>query len=161
MDMIDDARQIVQTEIQKLQHELRVVLPQMIQKAVELGDLSENADYKAALERQEFVRIRLGQLSKRLSDLSMINISSLPSDEIGLGSEVRIKDLDTDEEKVYRLVMAEQTKPEIGYISVQSPMAQALLGKIDGDEIQVRTPQGLKNFEILSFLSIHNFKESK
>jgi len=156
MNLIAEVRGIVEEEYKKLNHELRVVLPLMIQKAVELGDLSENSDYKAALERQEFVRIRLGQLSKRLSEISMIDVASLPRDEIALGSEVRVLDLGTDEEKTYRLVMSEQTKPEIGYISVQSPLGRAFLGKVDGDEIEVKTPQGTRNFEIISFVSIHD-----
>ncbi|MFC1850253.1 GreA/GreB family elongation factor [candidate division CSSED10-310 bacterium] len=159
MDLIDDVKKTIQEDIKKLQHELRVILPDMIKKAVELGDLTENADYQYALQRQEFVKIRLGNLSRRLSDISMINISTLPHDEIGLGSEITLLNLDTDEEKTFRLVMSEQTDPAKGYISVQSPVGQAFLGKEEGDEVEVKTPQGIKNFEVLKLKTVHDFKK--
>lgn len=159
MNIIDQAKEKVRKELEALQHELRVILPDMIKKAVELGDLSENSDYKAALERQEMVNIKIGQLHKRLSELSMIKKELLPDDEIALGSEVTILDLDTDEEKTYRLVLSETTEPKEGLISVQSPMGRAFLGKEEGDEVIVQTPSGTKNLEILSFKTIHDFDD--
>lgn len=159
MNLVEEAIQIVREKQKKLNFELRVTLPDMIKKAVELGDLSENADYTAALERQEMVKIQLGNISKRLSELSMINVDNLPEDEVSIGSEIKILDLDTDEEKTYRLVITEQTNPEIGYISVRSPVARAFLGKCEGDEVEVRTPQAVKNYEILKLKTIHDFKD--
>lgn len=159
MNILDSARTILQKEIDALQYELRVVLPEMIKKAVELGDLRENADYKAALERQEFVKIRLSNLQKRFSDLAMISLANIPEDEVALGSEVTMKNISTGEMRVIRLVLSEQFDSDRGYISVQSPMAKALLGKEEGDEVEVRTPQDIKRFEVVKVRTIHELDD--
>lgn len=159
MKFLDEAKKTLKNEIDTLNYELRVTLPEMIKRAVELGDLRENADYKAALERQEMVRIKLSNLSKRLSDISMIVPEKLSRDRAGLGSELTVLDLDTDEEKTYRLVISEQTIPEKGLISIQSPIGKAFIGKEEGDDVVIRTPQGRKHFEILTLKTIHDFED--
>ena len=142
-------------EIDRLQHELKVELPQEIARARDLGDLSENAEYQAAKERQDFVRARLGQLQERYRQLGLIDFSKIPGDRIGLGSTVTALDLDSDREITYRLVIAEEADAAAGRISVGSPIGRALLGKRDGDEVKVAVPSGTREFEILSFKTIH------
>ncbi len=142
-------------DIDRLQHELKVELPQEIARARELGDLSENAEYQAAKERQDYVRARLGQLQERYRQLGLIDFSKIPQDRIGLGSTVTALDLESEEEITYRLVIAEEADAAAGKISVGSPIGRALLGKRDGDEVTVEVPSGTREFEILSFETIH------
>lgn len=142
-------------DIDRLQHELKVELPQEIARARELGDLSENAEYQAAKERQDYVRARLGQLQERYRQLGLIDFSKIPQDRIGLGSTVTALDLESEEEITYRLVIAEEADAAAGKISVGSPIGRALLGKRDGDEVTVEVPSGTREFEILSFQTIH------
>lgn len=143
-------------EINKLSHELNVELPEEIGKARALGDLSENAEYQAAKERQLYVRARLEQLQERLGQLSMLDFNKIPHDKIGLGSTVKLVDLNTDGELTYQLVLAEDANVSDGKISVSSPIGRALLGKVDGDEVQVQVPNGLREFEILSYKTIYD-----
>ena len=150
----------LETEIKALEHELLHQLPKEIQKARELGDLSENAEYAAAKERQDFVSARLRQLKKRLSDLSMIDVSKISADSVGLGSTVVVYDVNNDKEIEYNLVTSEETDVPNGKISTTSPIGRGLLGKQVGDVAEVRTPAGEKEFEILKLTTIHDRLEA-
>ena len=146
----------LEAEIKTLEHELLHELPKEIQKARELGDLSENAEYAAAKERQDLVSARLRQFKKRLSDLSMIDVSKISADSVGLGSTVVLHDLGNDKKIEYNLVTSEETDVPNGKISTTSPIGRGLLGKRVGDVAEVRTPTGEKEFEILKFTTIHD-----
>jgi transcription elongation factor GreA len=151
--------QKIKNEIKSLEEELHVHLPREIKTAREHGDLSENAEYHAAKERQGYVNARLGQLRKRLAELSMINFDKIPHGKVSIGSEVHLYDGDKDEEVVYKLVMSEEADVQQGKISTTSPIGRALLGKEDGDEVEVQTPAGRRNFEITKLLTIHDLLE--
>ena len=148
--------------IEKLEDELRDVeaelhgkLPKLIQRAREHGDLSENAEYAAAKERQRLLGARMAQLSARLAKLKLIDLSQIPRDSIGLGSTVVLYDVDADKEVTYELVTTEESDVAAGKISTASPIGRALLGKRDGDLAEVKTPRGQKEFEIISLATIH------
>ncbi len=145
----------LEAEIRKIETELHDTLPKEIQKARELGDLSENAEYSAAKERQRLLNARMAQLSERLAKLKLIDLSKIPTDAAGLGSTVVLIDLDEDRELTYELVTTEESDVPAGKISTSSPIGRSLLGKRDGDEVEVRTPGGLKSFEIVSVVTIH------
>ncbi len=147
-------------EVKSLEEELHVKLPKELKIAREHGDLSENAEYQAAKERQGYVNARLGQLRKRLAELSMIDLSKIPRDRISLGSEVHLYDIKKKEEIVYRLVMSEETDVHRGFISTTSPIGKGLLGKEEGDEVTVQTPAGDKSFEITKLITIHDQLDS-
>jgi transcription elongation factor GreA len=153
---MDDIKKKLQAELGELEDELRFKLPKEIQKAREYGDLKENAEYKAALERQRFVMARVVQLSQRISDLQSVDMSKIPTDRIAYGSRVVLFDLDADEEVRYHLVTSEESDPENGKISTVSPIGQALMGKEEGDEVKVKTPKGWRNFEIKRLATIHD-----
>lgn len=155
---MDEVRKKIQTELAELENELRFKLPKEIQKAREFGDLKENAEYKAALERQKIVMARVVQLSQRLSELENIDLSKIPTDRAAYGSEVVLYDLDRDEKVKYKLVTSEESDPENGLISTVSPIGQALMGKEEGDEIKVKTPTGWRNFEISRLKTIHDLQ---
>ena len=150
----------LEKEIKTLEYELHNELPKEIQRARELGDLSENAEYAAAKERQDLVRARLGQLQKRLADLSMVDFSKIARDAIGLGSTVTVHDVDTDAEIEYRLVTSEESDVPNGKISTTSPIGRGLMGKKVGDVAEIRTPKGQKEFEILKLATIHDQVEA-
>ncbi len=154
-----DIRKKLQDEIAALEFELRSELPKEILKARAHGDLSENAEYHAAKERQGFVNARLGQLKKRLAELSMIDFSKIPHDRAGLGSRVVVLDAKRDEEVTYRLVTTEEADVPNGKISTTSPIGRALLGKEVGDVVRVQSPGGTKEFEILRLTTIHDIAE--
>ena len=143
-------------EIKVLEEELHIELPRALKVAREHGDLSENAEYDAAKERQGYVNARLGQLRKRLADLSMVNFDKIPFGKVSFGSEVTLFDLDKEDEVVYKLVMSEEADVSKGLISTTSPIGRALLGKQEGDEVRVQTPGGAKAFEIVKLLTIHD-----
>ncbi len=147
-------------EVKSLDEELHVKLPKELKVAREHGDLSENAEYQAAKERQGYVNARLGQLRKRLAELSMIDLSKIPRDRISLGSEVHLYDINKKEEIVYRLVMSEETDVQRGFISTTSPIGKGLLGKEEGDEVTVQTPAGAKSFEITKLITVHDQLDS-
>ena len=142
-------------EIAAIESELHDKLPKEIQTARELGDLSENAEYQAAKERQRLLGARMAQLTARLARLNLIDLSKIPTDAIGLGSTVVLYDVDKEKEVTYELVTTEESDVPAGKISTSSPIGRALLGKRDGDLAEVRTPRGLKEFEILSLTTIH------
>ena len=156
--MSADPRKKLEEEIQALEKELREELPKALKTAAALGDLSENADYSAARERQDFVRARLGQLKQRLADLSLVNFDKIPRDRISLGSTVVLLDVDKGEEITYRLVTSEDANVTQGLISTTSPIGKSLLNKKEGDEVEVKIPSGSRTFEILRFTTLHDQK---
>lgn len=145
----------LQEELAELEEELHFKLPKEIQKAREFGDLRENAEYKAALERQAMVSARMGQIMKRLSEVESIDLSKIPTDKAAYGSTVVLLDLDREEKVTYKLVTSEESDPENGLISTVSPIGQGIMGKEEGDEIQIKTPTGWRNFEIKRLTTIH------
>src|SRR6202030_4668067 len=149
----------LQEEINALEHELIHELPKEIKKAAALGDLSENAEYHMAKQRQEFVKARVRQLGKRLADLSMVNMNNIPHDKVGLGSTVKIFDNTKNEEMQYKLVTSEESDVGTGKISTTSPIGPPLLNKKVGDEGTVITPNGKRELEILSLSTIHDEAE--
>ena len=154
--MTDAIKRKLQDEINALEHELIHELPKEIKKAAALGDLSENAEYHMAKQRQEFVKARVRQLGKRLAELSMINMNNIPKDRVGLGSRVKVYDNTKEEEVEYKLVTSEESDVAAGKISTTSPIGRALLNKKVGDEAVVVTPNGKRELEILSLSTIHD-----
>jgi len=150
-----DLKKKLQEEIAALEYELRSELPKEISKARAHGDLSENAEYHAAKERQSFVSARLSQLHSRLKDLSMVDMSKIPVDRVGLGSTVIVFDGQKEEEVTYRLVTSEEADATKGKISTNSPIGRGLLGKQVGDEVRIQIPGGARTMEILKLTTIH------
>lgn len=150
-----DFKKKLQEEAAALEHELRNELPKEILKAREHGDLSENAEYHAAKERQGFVNARLNQLKKRLADMSMLDMTKIPRDRVGLGSTVAVLDTKKNEEVTYRLVVSEEADAAAGCVSTSSPIGKGLLGKQVGDVVKIQIPGGFKEFEILKLTTIH------
>jgi transcription elongation factor GreA len=142
-------------EIKALEYELTTELPAEIKKAVALGDLSENAEYHMAKQRQVFVNARLGQLKKRMGELAMVNLNDIPTDKVGFGSRITVFDTSKDEEIVYSLVTSEESDVAKGLISTTSPIGRSLLGKRVGDIAVVTTPMGKRELEILKLATIH------
>ena len=138
---------------------MRNELPKEILKARAHGDLSENAEYHAAKERQGFVNARLNQLKKRMAEMSMVDFSKIPHDRVGLGSTVVVLDVKKDEEVTYYLVTSEEADAPNGKISTSSPIGRALLGKETGDVVKVQIPGGMKELEILKLTTIHEAAE--
>jgi transcription elongation factor GreA len=157
--MPEQIRKKLQDEIENLERELNHELPKELKRAVALGDLSENAEYHMAKQRQEYVRARLGQLKKRMADLSLINMNNIPRDKAGLGSSVRVYDTTKDEEIEYKLVTSEESDVSNGKISTTSPIGRALLNKKVGDTAIVNTPTGKRELEVLSLTTIHDEAE--
>jgi transcription elongation factor GreA len=153
---MQDIRRKLEEEIAVLEYELRNELPREIQKARLHGDLKENAEYHAAKERQGHVNARLGQLQKRLSEFSMIDLTKIPRDKVGLGSRVLVMDLLRNEEMTYFLVTAEEADATQGRISTASPIGRALLGNQVGDSVKLQVPGGAKELEILEFQTMHD-----
>jgi transcription elongation factor GreA len=143
-------------ELADYEFEFRVELPREIKTAVAMGDLRENAEYHAALERQAFVRARIGQLRERLGSLSVINLNDIPRDKAALGSRLGLLDLDNDEEITFELVFPEGADLEKGLLSIASPIGKALIGLNAGDEVTVQIPSGARNFEVLSLKTVHD-----
>ena len=150
-----EARQRLEEELRQLERELRVELPQEIKKALAMGDLRENAEYHAALERQSYVKARIGQLRVRLTELGMINMAQVPRDRAGLGSSLTVLDLDLEVEITWQLVVPEVADLERGLISIASPIGRGLVGKREGDEVTIATPNGMRRFELVKLLTIH------
>jgi transcription elongation factor GreA len=146
----------LKTEVRELERELRIELPQQIKTAVALGDLKENAEYHAALERQRYVQARIGQIRKTLSDLSLINWGEIPKDRIGLGSRVVLYEDETEKEITYDLVLPDDGDVPSGRISIASPIGKGLMGHRDGDEVTIRIPSGTKVYEIVEFRTVHD-----
>src|SRR5246127_5940749 len=132
--MPDHIKKQLLKQIHELEHELAHELPAEIKKAVALGDLSENAEYHMAKQRQDFVNARLGQLKRRMAELSLVNLANIPHDKAGFGSTVVVFDTQKDEEIVYRLVTSEESDVSKGLISTTSPVGPAPAGKRGGGE---------------------------
>jgi transcription elongation factor GreA len=152
--MLEVMKQKIADEIDRLMHELTVTLPKAIQKAVELGDLSENAEYKSALERQQFVQARLNHLTQRAGELSRIDPSAIASDRVGFGSKVRLQRADGNEIVEYNIVFGDYIDLDSNQISMASPIGQALLGKQVGDEVVVRLPRGDRTYQIIELITL-------
>lgn len=153
---MEDLKKKLQDEIAALEYELRSELPKEIARARAHGDLSENAEYHAAKERQRLVDARLAQLQTRLRELSMVDLTRIPKGRVGLGSEVVVLDVDKDEKVTYRLVTSEESDANNGKISTTSPIGRGLLGKEIGDVVKIRIPGGSKELEILELTTIHD-----
>lgn len=153
--MIDALKQKLSEEVERLQYELNVTLPQEIRKAVELGDLRENSEYKAALERQQFVQARLGHLRQRLSKLSSIDPAQIPADRVGLGSRVEVQDEKSGSRETYYLVFGDAIEFEEGHVTMASPIGRALLGKAVGEVAHLRLPTVVRQLRVVSLRTIH------
>ena len=153
--MIESLKLKLGDEVQKLQHELNVVLPNEIRKAVELGDLRENSEYKAALERQQFVQARLGQLRQRLSKLSQIDVTQIPTDSVGLGSRVVVEDQGSGSRETYYLVFGDAVEFEDGHVTMSSPIGRALIGKAVGDDVVLKLPAMTRRLTVVELATIH------
>src|SRR2546425_12827071 len=153
---MQDFKKKLQDEITALEYELHNELPREILKARAHGDLSENAEYHAAKERQGFVNARLNQLKHRLAEMSMIDFSRIPHDRVGLGSKVVVLDTAREEQITYNLVTSEEADAKNGRISTSSPIGRSLLGKEVGDVVKVQIPGGMKELEILKLTTIHD-----
>lgn len=153
---MEDVKRKLQEEITALEYELRNELPKEILRARAHGDLSENAEYHAAKERQSWVNARLGQLQTRLREFAMVDMSKIPRDRVGLGSHVVVLDLVKDEELTYNLVTSEEADVASGKISTSSPIGRGLLGKRVGDTVKIQIPDGVREMEILKLTTIHD-----
>lgn len=154
--MPDHVKKKLQEEIDLLEHELNHELPAELKKAVALGDLSENAEYHMAKQRQEFVRARLGMLKKRMAELSLMNLANIPRDRAALGSTLVVFDSTKDDEIVYKLVTSEESDVTKGMVSTTSPIGRALMGKKVGDVTTVVTPGGNRELEVLKLTTMHD-----
>jgi transcription elongation factor GreA len=157
--MPEHIKKKLSAEIQALEYELNHELPKELKKAVAMGDLSENAEYHMAKQRQEYVRARLGQLKKRMAELSLVNMANIPRDKAAIGSTVKIYDSTKEEEIEYKLVTSEESDVTKGLISTTSPIGRALMGKKVGDTVTVMSPTGPREIEVLSLITIHEDAE--
>ena len=153
--MIQETREKLGKEIEALSYELNITLPQAIATAVALGDLRENSEYKAALERQQLVQARLGQLHQRLEQLSQLSGTVAPTDRVGLGSRVTVIDVETDESETYQLVLAELMDLDAGHISLGSALGRALKDRKVGEEVTLKLPTMVRRLRIVELLTIH------
>jgi transcription elongation factor GreA len=153
---LSDIKIKLQSELDDLESELRVHLPKEIKRALEFGDLRENSEYRAALDRQNVVKARIVELRQRISEIASIDLSKISRHKAGYGSILVLFDGEKDEEVTYRLVTPEESDPQEGMISTTSPVGRSLMGKEEGDEVVVRTPAGARNFEIKRLTTIHD-----
>ena len=156
--MIREMQEKLGKEIEALGYELNITLPQAIATAVEMGDLRENSEYKAALERQQFVQARLGQLTQRMQQLGQLANTEAPRDRVGLGSTVSVVDLETDERETYILVLSEMMDVDAGHISLQSPLGLALRDRKEGDEVKLRLPTIVRKLKVVEVITVHDAK---
>jgi transcription elongation factor GreA len=157
--MLEQIKKKLEDEIERLMKELTVTLPKAIQKAVELGDLSENAEYKSALERQQFVQARLNHLTQRMSEISKIDTSKISADRVGFGSRVKLRDQQSNAEITYSLVFGDYIDLDSDQISLASPIGSALLGKQLDDEVVVRLPRGDRTYRIVELTTLPQMLE--
>jgi len=154
--MIEELKAKLGGEVEKLQYELNVTLPNEIRKAVELGDLRENSEYKAALERQSFVQARLGQLRERLSKLASIDMTQIPTDKVGLGSKVVVQDEKTGTKETYNLVFGDALEFDESQVTMASPIGRALLGKAKGEVAYLKLPTMVRQLKVVDLRTIHD-----
>lgn len=157
--MLQDVITKLEAEVHELNHELNVTLPDALEKAIAHGDLRENADYHAALERQSFVSARLSQLRSRLAKLAQIDVSKIPADRVGLGSRVEVEDLDSGDRETYELVVPDAMDIDLGHISVASPLGAALSNRKEGDKTTVKLPMGSRRLKVLSVKTLHDLSD--
>ena len=148
--MLNEIRQRIEEEIEALSRELQFELPVRIRKAVELGDLRENSEYKSALERQEFVNARIGHLTRRVAELSQIDIEGMPADRVGFGSRVTVRDCVRNNEVTYTIAAGDYIDIEAGHVSMASAIGRGLMGARRGEEVEVRLPRGARRYEIVA-----------
>jgi len=154
-----DVRKKLQEELNVVEHELRVELPKEILRARELGDLSENAEYKSAKERQSYLEGRKAQLQQRLAALSLVNMDKIPTDRAAYGSKVTLYEYETEKEIEYRLVSPEESDISRGFISISSPIGRCIAGKMAGDTVEIVTPAGSKEYELRSLVTFHEAED--
>lgn len=154
--MIEELKAKLGNEVERLQRELSITLPQEIKRAVEHGDLRENSEYKAALERQQFVQARLGQLRQRLSKLSQIDVTQIPADKVGLGSQVTVEDEKTGERETYSLVFGDALEFQEGHVTMSSPIGLAVVGKALGEVAILKLPAGVRRLKVMELKTIHD-----
>jgi len=154
--MIEELKAKLGEEVERLQRELSITLPQEIKRAVEHGDLRENSEYKAALERQQFVQARLGQLRQRLSKLSQIDVTQIPADKVGLGSQVTVEDEKTGERETYSLVFGDALEFQEGHVTMSSPIGLAIVGKALGEVAILKLPAGVRRLKVVELKTIHD-----
>lgn len=154
--MIEALKEKLSEEVDRLQYELNVTLPSEIRRAVEMGDLRENSEYKAALERQQFVQARLGHLHQRLSKLSSIDPSQIPPDKVGLGSRVVVEDKKSGVRETYHLVFGDAIEFDEGHVTMASPIGRALLGKAVGEDVMLRLPTLTRSLVVVELYTIHD-----
>jgi transcription elongation factor GreA len=154
--MLEALKAKLHSEAAKLMHELNVTLPAEIRRAVEMGDLKENSEYKAALERQQFVQARLGHLTQRLSKLANVDPSQIPTDKVGLGSKVVVVCQDTKVSETYHLVFGDSDEFDEGHVTMMSPIGRSLLGKGVGDLVLLKLPARTRKLKIVELLTIHD-----
>ena len=154
--MIEELKVKLGAEVEKLQYELNVVLPREIRRAVEMGDLRENSEYKAALERQQFVQARLGQLTQRVTKLANIDIAQISADKVGLGSRVVVKDEQTNATETYELVFGDAGELHEGHVTMASPIGRALQGKGVGEQAIFKLPTRVRRLVVVELSTIHD-----
>ena len=152
--MLNEIIDKLEDEVARLTHELNVELPERIKAAVELGDLRENADYKSALERQQFVQARLNHLTSRLRELSNIDVDAIPRDAAGFGSRLKVREISSGDTYEYTITAGDFMDLDAGHISLASPLAKGLFGAKEGDEVTVELPAGERSFEILELTTL-------
>ena len=157
--MLERAREKLEKELKALDKDYRQELPKEIQRALQMGDLRENAEYHSALERQQFVKARIGQLQKQLKDLAMIDVNSLPKDRVALGSSVSVYESEGDRTVTYELVIPDSADFSKGLVSVTSPIGKALVGRKVGDEVTGKLPAGTRSYEIVKLVTLHDKDE--
>lgn len=156
--MISEMREKLGQEIDALTHELNVTLPQAIATAVAMGDLRENSEYKAALERQQLVQARLSQLHQRMAQIQQLADTEAPRDRVGLGSEVTVEYVRSGDTETYTLVLAEMMDLDAGHISLASPLGRALKDRKPGDEVELRLPAGVQQLRVMQVITVHDRK---
>jgi transcription elongation factor GreA len=156
---LKEVKRELEERIKKLERELKDELPKALKKALEMGDLRENAEYQAAKERQSYVQAELAQLRQRLARLSLVNLNKIPEGKISYGSTVVLYDVDRDQEVTYRLVTSEEADVSKGLISTTSPIGKSLMGRQAGDEVVIQTPGGIRTYEIVKLTTIHDQQE--
>lgn len=154
--MIEELKAKLAREVEQLQFELNVTLPAEIRRAVEMGDLKENSEYKAALERQAFVQARLGQLTERLSKLANIDLAQIPTDKVGLGSKVIVQDEKTGSKETYNLVFGDALEFDESQVTMASPIGRALLGKAKGEIAYLKLPTMVRQLKVVDLSTIHD-----
>jgi transcription elongation factor GreA len=157
--MLEELKNRLGEEIERLTHELQVTLPESIKKAVEHGDLRENSEYKSALERQQFVQARLNHLARRMGELSKIDLSEIPDDRVGFGSRVTVTDMRTREEETYTLVFGDYIDLDSNQISIASPLGQTLMGKKKGEKVTLQLPRGERKLHIKEIVTLPQMVE--